>query len=653
MSAILPNYGSPLAGARAMMFAEFKALVEEYGPIQKDGRGWRGRCPTHADDGKRGDLSFEERDGRILLHCWKGCAPKAVVESLGLQWSDLFLDGQGKTPGKKAKAGPRPQNKKVYPTVEAAGKALAKRFKGTFLPSYPGRYDEANGTESFHVLRFDSLPNAEKTYRPIHPVPGGYEEGDPEGKLVLKNLPGLVRDARSLVWVSEGEKCAHALASVELLGTTSAHGAKSAYKTDWTPLAGRDVVIVPDNNADGRLYADAVRKLLGDLDPPAKVRIVMLPGLPDGKDIYDWLEERDATEPEALRAQLEDLAEKAKPKTGKQDTSMEPVYVCLADVEAKAVHWLWQDRFPFAMLSLLVGVEGRGKTFVALDMAARVTTGSPWPDATTEHDSPTVGNVIFLTSEDHLEYTIRPRLDAMKADVKRVRALQAVKTPAGEQFFDVLQHLPALEAMIQEVGDVRLVIVDPLTAFLGPTDQDRNGEVRTALARFSSLAERHGCAILGISHLCKDVNRAAIHRTIGSVAFSAAARAVMLVGEDKQDEKRRVFVPVKCNLTEMRTSLAFRIEEGAVVWEHGLFDYDPDEILTRDHDKGKLDEAQNFLRETLADGRMQAKEVKRLARENGISERTLWRAKSKAKVVDEREGIGPLHVSYWRLPDES
>ena len=345
--------------------------------------------------------------------------------------------------------------------------------------------------------------------------------------------------------------------------------------------------------------------------------------------------------------------EPASPKPDRDDDSIcRPDYVCMQDVEAKPLQWLWQDRLPSAMLSLLIGVEGKGKTFIGLDMAARITTGRPWPDAQGPEDFPAVGNVIFLTSEDHLAFTVRPRLDAMKADPSKVFALRGVKWPEGEEFFDVVKHLPALESMVTAVGNVKLILCDPLTAFLGTTDQHKNGEVRTALIRFSSLAERYGCAVVGISHLNKDVNKAAIHRTIGSVAFSAAARAVWLVAEDKENEDRRIFCPVKCNLSPMAKSLAFHIENMGVVWEIGEFEIDANELLAGKGDDTSLSEATQFLRDLLADGRMQSKEIQRLAKQNGISERTLNRAKKNIRGVSEKEGIGSASFWYWRLPNE-
>ena len=202
----------------------------------------------------------------------------------------------------------------------------------------------------------------------------------------------------------------------------------------------------------------------------------------------------------------------------------QPVYTRLSDVQAKPVNWLWRYRIAYAMLSLLIGIEGLGKTFLGLYIAACVTTGRPWPDSEAADDAPRPRNVIILTSKDHLGYTIRLRFDNLGGDSARLFALKGVTSPAGDAFFDIVRHLPALKAMIEEVGNVGLILCDPLPAFLGPVDQNKNGEVRVALSGFSTLAEEYGCAVLGISHLSKDASKQAIHRTIGSVAFSAAAR---------------------------------------------------------------------------------------------------------------------------------
>jgi hypothetical protein len=120
-------------------------------------------------------------------------------------------------------------------------------------------------------------------------------------------LPELIARQSERVFVVEGEKCACELATLGLLVTTSAHGTKSAHKTDWQPLAGREVVILRDNDAEGRAYAQTVAAILNRLSPPAVVRIVELSGLPAKGDCADWLDARDAQTPEEILAELEYL----------------------------------------------------------------------------------------------------------------------------------------------------------------------------------------------------------------------------------------------------------------------------------------------------------------------------------------------------------
>jgi hypothetical protein len=96
------------------------------------------------------------------------------------------------------------------------------------------------------------------------------------------------------------------------VATTSAHGAKGADKSDWTPLAGKEVVLLPDNDAPGEDYARAVIGVLARLGPRPRVRIVRLPGLPEGGDIVEWNESlRDSWGPDEARAELERLADAA------------------------------------------------------------------------------------------------------------------------------------------------------------------------------------------------------------------------------------------------------------------------------------------------------------------------------------------------------
>jgi hypothetical protein len=285
-----------------MNLDDFKQVVERHGPVVRDGGDWRGRCPTHSDDGQRGDLTFRQSDGKIILHCWGGCSAQAVVTALGLQWSDLFSEnGHSKAP-----AAPRP--KKVYPAIHQAVDAIGARLGGSYVADWT--YHDAGGEEVLYVVRFDACRSLDgkKSYRPIHPVPGGFAEGDPAGPLPLYRLPKLLADTSSPVVICEGEKAADAGTSIGLLCTTSAHGSSSPQRTDWTPLAGRDCVILPDKDSDGEKYAQSVAGILSSLTPRASVKIVRLPGLGGKGDLYDYIEESEVEDVEAIRENVLRLA---------------------------------------------------------------------------------------------------------------------------------------------------------------------------------------------------------------------------------------------------------------------------------------------------------------------------------------------------------
>jgi hypothetical protein len=192
----------------------------------------------------------------------------------------------------------------TYPTVDAAIAAAGRSAPGGQLGTV-AKYRQGDRSEAFRVARFD-LPGGDKTFRPVHPVAGGWRIGDPAGPLPLYNLPDLPTSTD--VYVCEGEKAADAAWSIGLPGTTSAHGSASAAKSDWSPLAGLDVTVLPDNDAPGEKYAAAVVSILTALNPPARVRVVRLPGLPPGGDVVEFIAARTDVEAAEVGAAIMSLA---------------------------------------------------------------------------------------------------------------------------------------------------------------------------------------------------------------------------------------------------------------------------------------------------------------------------------------------------------
>ena len=154
-----------------------------------------------------------------------------------------------------------------------------------------------------------------------------------------------------------------------------------------------------------------------------------------------------------------------------------PVLLPLNEVEPEPVRWLWPGRIPRGTTTVIYGDPGLGKSLLTIDLAAKVSAGRPWPDS--RHEGNSAGNVILLSAEDDLGTTIRPRLDAAAANVERIQALQAVQQIVGDgeprdRLFDLGTDIGILRTALHEVGGVRLVIIDPVSAYLGHADSHRN-----------------------------------------------------------------------------------------------------------------------------------------------------------------------------------
>jgi hypothetical protein len=269
---------------------------------------WESRCPAH--EGDRHNLTITKADdGRALLYCQAHqCTTEKIVAALGLTLSDLFPDDDPGSGHANRNGTKGTRERRIYPTLEDAIGAVA-HFEGK--PAATWTYHDATGTEVAWVVRFDPA-GRKKQYRPFHRVGGGFQVGDPVGSWPLYHLRELATARR--VYLLEGEKCADLTQNLGLCATTTAHGAKSAHKSDLAPLAGREVVIVPDADAEGESYARSVVLLLANLDPRPTVKIVRLPGLTrEGVDIADWLEAvPDSWGPDECRQELERLAEATK-----------------------------------------------------------------------------------------------------------------------------------------------------------------------------------------------------------------------------------------------------------------------------------------------------------------------------------------------------
>lgn len=306
-----------------------------YDPRPTGPDAYESRCPGH--NGSRRNLSIARGDnGGVLLfdHHEPPCSTEDILAPLKLELRDLFAgDPEDRTHkaaahasgnGKPA-AAPKPSKKsrKIHPTREAVRDAILwglHRDDPAWSFAAEWEYEDATGETVAAVLRFDrpdGQGGREKTYRPVHPESGGWAVGDPGKPWPLYDLPAVNVPGR-VVYFVEGEKCADALAGLGVAATTTMHGAKSPQHTDLSPLAGRDVVILPDNDSEGESYAAKVAGMLEALDPRARVKIARLPGLEPKGDVADWIAAGGALE------ELERLADETPWRERKPEPQPEP-----------------------------------------------------------------------------------------------------------------------------------------------------------------------------------------------------------------------------------------------------------------------------------------------------------------------------------------
>lgn len=628
------------------------------------GSGFTARCPAHDDN--RNSLSISRgQDGRTVVHCHVGCTPEAVVKAAGLTLADLFeatRGGNGHDHDPKPKPQPTPAAPpayKIFATDVAAVEYLERRH-GAWSTLWV--YHNAQAEPVGVVVRWDTPTG--KRILPVSRVEGGWANTGMPAPRPLYRLPDLLAKPSERVYVVEGEKAAEAGRDLGLLTTTSAHGAQAADKTDWTPLAGRDCVLLPDNDPAGQIYANQVAAILGRLTPPARVRIARMadawPKLPPKGDLADVAAMDDAATVTAVLADLTAAVHEADPD---EHLPRRAEVLSYATIKRKPITWLWPQRIALGKLTLIAGDPDVGKSMLTCDLAARVSTGVGWPDRPHEMCAP--GSVVMMNAEDGSEDTIGPRLDAANANCRKVYDLRSVIVKDRESGKEVnielclATDIDIIERTLQRVEDCRLVIIDPITAYLGGTDSHKNAEVRGVLAPLSKLADRYNVSIVAVTHLNKSAGGPAIYRTMGSLAFAAAARAVWGVTKDKDDATRRLMIPVKNNIARSKEGLAYTIVSSVdgrddsppvIAWEADAIDMTADAAMgDPDQQRGasELDEAVEWLRAALADGPRQANELYDEATNGaGISKRTLERAKKVISVAYRDKIPGPW---LWKL----
>ena len=592
-----------------------------------DGDSFTALCPAHPD--AKPSLAVSRGDaGNAVLHCFAGCATVDVLAALHLEWADLFAEPS--TNG-RGDGGVKRQIEATYDYTDEAGTLLSQKVR-YFPKGFAQRRPDGKGGWVYNV------------------------KGVPQ---VLYNLPH-VRRARAEglpIYFVEGEKDCKALLDREECATTVPGGA-GKWRASFTPEF-RDawVIVIADRDDAGRAHALTCARAISPV-----CRAIQVLESDRGKDAFDHF---------AAGGDFEDFRPvdwwpEPEPAEAVEPDAAQPTPATLSEIGTRRVKWLWPGWLPAGKLVLLDGDPGCGKSTVAVDLAARVSTGAPMPDQS-EGREPAA--VMFLNAEDGLADTLVPRAIAAGGDTKRMYALDKVAGLNAEGAPVIRQpelptDLDVLERHLRQYG-VRLLVVDVLFAYLaGYINSWRDQDVRRAMSPMADLAEATGCTMLLIRHLNKSGSGPAVYRGGGSIGLTGAARSVIAAAHDPRDETRarRVLALVKSNVASPPTALSYDLV-GDPMWACsrvrwlGTSDITADELVTwkpAGNGGNQLDDAATWLQGLLADGPVPYQEVVSFGRHEGFDQRMLQRAAQRAGVIIRRVGSGRDHHSVWELlpPEE-
>ncbi len=350
--------------------------------------------------------------------------------------------------------------------------------------------------------------------------------------------------------------------------------------------------------------------------------------------------------PEKMRAMVSQIVQQvqqqkstAEAEASRLATVEQLEVVPLAEVEPRAVRWLWPGKIPLGTVTVIYGEAAMGKTSLVLDLAARVSRGAAWPDGTR---GPGMGEVLILNGEDHLDEMIVPRLTGSDADLTNVAAITRFQVGAGtrsshQRRFSLERDLPALREQMESLSEGQLVIIDSLEAFCGTLGR---AQLRAVLAELDDLAVEYGVAIVVVS---------------AGTKCDLPAKNVWRVDCDVLDAGLRCWVPVRCNWGPLPAGLAFRVTSDKIMWETRA------ESPTADRSRGatskqeksrQLKDQAEWLKTHLADGPLPAKQVVAAAGTAGWSAGQVRRAREALRLVCSKETTANGQW-VWELPNRS
>ncbi len=302
--------------------------------------------------------------------------------------------------------------------------------------------------------------------------------------------------------------------------------------------------------------------------------------------------------------------------------------VPVAEVHMRSISFLEKPLWQRSAFQLFAGPKGAGKGTYLAGFAARLSRAGH--------------AVLFVTSEDSVAIDLGPRLVAAGADVSRVFTVQEhVRLP---------DDVDELRRLAGEVGDLALLVIDPVANHVGDRNSNNDAEVRDAIAPLNKLADELDCLIIGIRHPGKDRSRGAVGSILGSTAWVDTPRAVVMVVADDEDPDIRHIQVVAGNRSRSGSAQSFRIEEARVdgleepvtlAVELGESPKSVDTLLSAPKADSKSAGARELILDILeGDGEQESDALDaRVARETGLAAGTV----KNLRVALKNEGLIKAH----------
>ena len=328
-----------------------------------------------------------------------------------------------------------------------------------------------------------------------------------------------------------------------------------------------------------------------------------------------------------------------------------------SDIIPEAPDWIWEGWLAAGKMHILGGSPGTGKTTISLSLTAVLSSGGIWPDGS-EAD---MGNVVIWSGEDGIEDTLVPRLMASGADCDNVHFISGILKGKEKRAFDPANDIEQLHRKLEGIGNVRLLIIDPIVSAV-QGDSHKNAEVRRGLQPLVELADSLGCALLGITHFSKNTKKNdPVERLTGSLAFGALARIVLIVSERENEDgsTEHVLCRVKSNIGLNSGGFKYTVQEStleeypkikasSIHWGEAL-EGSAQEILSatgeNSEDSSVLQSAKDYLLEVLSDYELP---VSLIYEGTLISNRTLQRAKKELGIQTKKVGS----IWHWFIPEQ-